>query len=91
MPERRHKNNYTNYSFERSIISFHSSSFKINKELFNKNYMKEMRTFHVSLFFLKQPLKAAQIHCAANNNTLIILAPFNSSGECTFEKKSRND
>ena len=50
-----------------------------------------MRTFHVSLFFLKQPLKAAQIHRAANNNTLIILTPFSSSGECTFEKKSRND
>lgn len=49
-----------------------------------------MRTFHVQL-----PLQTAteiyRIHCAANNDTLMILAPFNSSYLCTFKKKSRND
>ena len=25
------------------------------------------------------------IYCDTNNNTLVILVPFNSSGECTFK------
>ena len=42
---RRYKNKYTNYSFERSIISFQSSCSKISEELISENYVKENENF----------------------------------------------
>ena len=44
-----------------------------------------MRTFHVKLS-IQVVTEGYSIHRAAHNNTLTILAPFNTSSECTFKK-----
>lgn len=45
-----------------------------------------METFHVQLLF-KAATYSYFIYRAANNNTPTKQTPFNSSGECTNEKK----
>ena len=40
---------------------------------------------------MKEASESYLIHFSANNSTLTKLALFNSSEECTFEKKSRNN
>ena len=49
-----------------------------------------MKTFLVQLLF-QAAIKSYSIYCPANNNVLTILVQSNSSGKCTFKKKSRND
>ena len=49
-----------------------------------------MKTFHVQLLF-KAATYSYFIYRAANNNIPTKQTPFNSSGECTNEKKLRND
>ena len=45
-----------------------------------------MRIFHVQLLF-EAATESCSIDCAANNNILTILTPYNSYGECKFEQK----
>ena len=55
-----------------------------------KTKRKNMRTISVKVLF-QAASEIYLIHRGKNNKTLVILVPFNSSGECTFKKKSKND
>ena len=60
---------------------FKSHDLKSTKNPTRKIKQKNMRTFHVQLLFQT----ATEMHLT--HSVITKVAPFNSSGECTFEKK----
>ena len=69
------------------VLLFIDDVLKSGKNSLVKTKRGNMRTFHVQLLF-QAVSESYVIDCTASNSAPTKLTQFNSSGECTFKKKS---
>ena len=69
--------------FKKVELPFKDYILKSTKNSLLKIKWKDMRTFHVQVLF-QAATENYSIHSAANGDTLTILTPINSCGECSF-------